>query len=181
MKKLLIFSSAAILFLLLNIAFVTTAPAQESGSIISGSVLAGIQESSLTGIKLGQYYSLRGSFLNLFGELRHDYWGNSSSYVSDNGIVAGADFSLFHIMVAGGIGIGRSSYQAPAYQVSAVLTVTPPVLTYSTFIYEAQAMYQFDIVAGLLTAGVGVNYVAESNTIAPIYGWGGVAMLSLGF
>lgn len=166
MKKLLLSSLIAVLILLMNFAVISPLLAQEPGSIISIGALGGVQESSLTGIKSGEYYSVRGSFLNFFGELRHDEWGNSASYVRDNGIVGGVDFSMFHIMLSGGIGVGRSSYQAPT-----VFTITPPVLNYSTFIYEGQAMYQFDIVAGLLTAGIGLNYVAETNNIAEITGW----------
>jgi len=176
MKNPLIFSFIAFFTIFLSIASVSVTSAQEPGSIISVGALGGMQGSSLTGIKSGQYYSLRGSFLNFFGELRHDDWGNSSSYVRDNGILGGIDFSLFHIMVAGAVGFGQSSYQA----VTAVGGITPGVQSYSTFIYEGQAMYQFDIISGFMTAGIGVNYVAESNNIAPITGLGGVAMLSIG-
>jgi hypothetical protein len=175
MKKLLLHFFIGVSSLLLSMASVSTLRAQESGSIISLAALGGVQESSLTGIKSGQYYSVRGSLFNFFAELRHDEWGNSASYVRDNGIVGGIDFSLFHIMVSAGIGLGQSDYQP-----SSVYGVAPPVLSYSTFIYEGQAMYTFEIIGGILTAGVGLNYVAESNDIAPIYGWGGVAMLSVG-
>jgi len=173
MKKLILLSFIAALSLLSNFPVVSTAMAQEPGSIISASVLGGLQGSTLNGIKSGEYYSIRGSFLNFFAELRHDEWDGTGTYVRDNGFVGGIDFSLFHIMVSAGIGLGQSNYQSPLEGTSAQ--------SYSTFIYEGQAMYTFEIVAGLLTAGIGVNYVAESNNIAPISGWGGVAMLSLGF
>ncbi|HWF44937.1 MAG TPA: hypothetical protein VG537_09875, partial [Candidatus Kapabacteria bacterium] len=112
---------------------------------------------------------------SLFGEIRHASWGDNSAYIHENGILAGTDFSIWHLMFAGAVGVGQSQYQAPTS-----FGITPAVQSYSSFIYEAQAMYQLNIISGMMTLGVGVNYIGESNSIAPINGWGGVAALNIG-
>ena len=153
----------------------SAARAQIPGAILSIGGLGGVQGSSQTGIGSGTYFALRGSFSSLFGELRHASWGDNSAYIHDNGILAGTDFAIWHLMLAGAVGVGQTKYQAPA-----VPGFTPPEASYTSFLYEAQAMYQFEIISGMLTVGIGVNYLGESNSIAPISGWGGVASINLG-
>ena len=152
------------------------AHAQVPGAIISVGALGGFQNSSQTGVGSGSYLALRGSFSSLFGEIRHVSWGDNSSYIHENGILGGMDFSIWHLMVMGAVGVGQSTYQAPM-----VGEITPPVTpSYTSLLYEAQAMYQFEIISGIMTVGVGVNYLGESNSTAPITGWGGVASLNIG-
>ena len=175
MKKIL---AATALFTLVCLAGAlpsSKAEAQVPGAIISGGALGGFQASNLAGVGSGLYLALRGSFSNFFGEVRRTSWGNADAYVHEDGVLAGADFSVWHLMVSGGIGLGSATYQAPA--VSGVIAAPQ---SYTSFLYEAQGMYQFDIVTGIITAGVGVNYVGESNSVAPISGFGGVAEISIG-
>jgi hypothetical protein len=78
-------------------------------------------------------------------------------------------------MISGAVGFGASTAQG--------LTLSAPstnISNYNSFDYDAQAMYQFDIVAGAVTLGVGLNYVGESNSVAPISGWGAIAMVGVG-
>ena len=176
MKKLI---AKAIAVLALGFVFscmgTTSASAQIPGAIISAGGLAGLQGSSQSGIGGGSYLAARGSFSSLFGEIREANWGNSSAYIHETGILGGTDFSIWHLMFAGAVGVGQSAYQAPA-----VSGIMPAVQNYTSFIYEAQAMYQFDIISGMMSLGVGVNYIGESNSVAPISGWGGVASLNIG-
>ena len=151
------------------------ARAQVPGAIISVGALGGFQNSSQTGIGSGTYLALRGSFSSLFGEIRHASWGDNTAYIHENGILGGMDFSIWHLMVIGAVGVGQSTYQAPMAG-----EITPPEASYTSLLYEAQAMYQFEIISGMMTLGVGVNYLGESNSIAPITGWGGVASLNIG-
>lgn len=152
------------------------AQAQVPGALLSASVLGGLQTSNLDGIGAGNYYALRGGFGSFFGELRHANWGGSNAYVNDNGFLGGMDFSLFGLTLSGAVGAGTANYQAPAVAGGAL----PAVQNYTSFLYEAQAMYNFNIVGSFITAGVGVNYVGEANSVAPIAGWGGVASLNIG-
>lgn len=159
----------------------STASAQVPGAIISAGALGGYQSTSRADMGSGDYYSIRGSFTSLFAELRHTDWGNASNGIHENGLLAGADISLLHIMFSGAVGIGSCKYQAASVGGSETgPELIPPPVSYNSLIYEAQAMYQFDIVAGMITAGIGVNYTAESNNTAPISGWGGVASVSVG-
>ncbi len=186
MKKLL-FSIIAVFGLLI---FSAPLRAQVAGSIVSISALGGAQTSSLAGVTSGDYFSVRGSFTNLFAELRHADWGNSTASIHENGILAGADLSLFHIMVSAAVGVGSSKYQAPPYQyqpppVNGVSTLplftkTPPSVTLTSFLYEAQAQYQFDIVAGLITISIGPNFIGETNSAEKEAGIGGVASVAVG-
>jgi hypothetical protein len=176
MKKYLISSSIAAFGFILFLTLSSPVRAQVPGSIVSAGALGGAQSSSINGIGSGDYYSVRGSFTNLFGELRHADWGNSSASIHENGILAGADVSLFHIMVAGAVGVGHTDYQAP----SPISGTTVPTVGLTSLLYEAQAMYQFEIVAGVITAGIGADYIGESNSAENITGWGGVASISVG-
>jgi hypothetical protein len=156
------------------------ASAQIPGAILSAGVLGGVQTSSINGMAGGNYWAVRGSFSSLFGELRYATWGDGTTYVHESGFLAGMDMALWHIMVSGAVGLGSSTYQAPP-----VLGQTLPTISYTSFLYEAQAIYQFEIISGILTAGIGVNYLGESNIgsavgIPSISGVGGVAMISIG-
>jgi hypothetical protein len=173
-----IFSKIAltsILSLFLGLASINTAQAQIPGALLSAGALGGIQSSNVDGIGTGTYYSLRGGFGSFFGEARHADWGNSSAYIHDNGILAGMDMSLLGLMISGAIGVGSADYKAPA-----VNGIQQGVQTSTSFLYEAQAMYQFNIISGMMTAGVGVNYIGESNGVQPINGWGAVAGINIG-
>jgi hypothetical protein len=180
MKKKLFLSLVAIGVLLLSLACSDPARAQVPGSIFSISALGGAQTSSLTGIGSGglgsgDFFALRGLFTSLFLELRHVDWGSGNSAVRENGVLAGADFSLFHVMLSGAIGFGASTAQG--------LSLSAPstnISNYNSFDYDAQAQYQFEIVAGAVTLGVGINYVGESNNVAPISGWGLIGSVSVG-
>ena len=151
------------------------AHAQIPGAILSAGALGGIQSSNVNGIGAGNFYAVRGSFANFFGELRHANWGGSNAYINDNGILGGMDFSLFGLMLSGAVGAGSATYQAPI-----VANNSPAPQSYTSFLYEAQAMYQFHIVGDFITAGLGVNYIGEANSVQPIAGWGGVASLNIG-
>ncbi len=175
MKKLLGFSLIAIASLLLNFAPAGAARAQVPGAIVSAGALGGVQSSNVAGIGSGNFYAVRGGFSGFFGEMRHANWGGSDAYINDNGFLGGMDFSLFNLMLSGAVGVGSATYQAPASA-----GVLPAVQNYTSFLYEAQAMYQFNIVSGFITAGVGVNYIGEANSVQPIAGWGAVAGLNVG-
>lgn len=160
--------------------FAGRSEAQIPGAIVSAGVLGGLQTSSINGMAGGNYWALRGSFSSLFAELRYATWGDGNTYVHESGFLAGMDMALWHIMVSGAVGLGSSTYQAPS-----VSGLTPPTINYTSFLYEAQAIYQFEIISGILTAGVGVNYLGESNIgsaigIPSVNGIGGVAMISIG-
>src|SRR5438105_1389992 len=168
-------SVIGILTLLLSItAMHGTAQAQIPGAILSAGALGGVQTSNVDGIGGGTYYALRGAFGTFFGEVRHTNWGNDNAYIRDNGILGGMDVSLLGLMLTGAIGLGSADYQAPA-----VNGIQPGLQTSTSFLYEAQAMYQFNIISGMMTAGVGVNYLGESNGGQPISGWGAVAGIKL--
>ena len=175
MKKLLVFSLILAGSLFLSLTSSDSARAQVPGAIISAGALGGFQSSNVPGIGAGNFYAVRGAFSGFFAEMRHANWGGSNGYINDNGFLGGMDFSLFKVMLSGAVGAGSATYQAPA-----LIGVLPTVQNYTTFLYEAQAMYQFDIVSGFITAGVGVNYIGEANSVAPIAGWGGVASLNIG-
>lgn len=175
MKKLLILP-IAVFGIFLSVTLADTARAQVPGSIISVSGMFGAQSSSQTGVGTGYYYAVRGSFTTLFAEVRHVDWGSTGAYVRENGVLAGVDFSLFHIMLSGAVGFGASTNQGPA----SAANVSTNISSYSSLDYEAQAQYQFEIVAGAVTLGVGVNFVGEANNVAPITGLGGVASVSVG-
>jgi hypothetical protein len=165
----------SILSLFLGLSSISTAHAQIPGAILSAGALGGIQSSNVEGIGSGTYYALRGGFGTFFGEVRRTDWGNSSAYIRDNGILAGMDMSLLGLMISGAVGVGSADYQAPTAN-----GITPGVQTSTSFLYEAQAMYQFDIVRDFIRAGAGVNYLGESNGVQPITGWGAVAGISIG-
>lgn len=154
--------------------------AQIPGALVSAGALGGAQGSSVDGISGGSYFALRGGFSGFFGEMRSVSWGSdASSYIHETGYLGGMDFSLLHLMLSGAVGLGSSAYQAPVSG-----GITPGVQNYSSFLYEAQAMYQFNIVSGMVTAGAGVNYVGEaplgSTSAPPINGWGGVVGVNIG-
>jgi hypothetical protein len=174
MKKILV-SASLLLVLGLVAAIPQSANAQVPGAIISAGALGGVQSSSMDGISSGTYMAVRGSFSNFFGEYRIAQWGGSDKYVHETGFLAGSDFSLWHFMLSGAVGVGASTYQA-----AAVAGVMPTPVDYTSFLYEAQAMYQFNIVSGMVTAGVGVNYLGESSSQAPINGWGIVGSINIG-
>jgi hypothetical protein len=180
MKKHLFLSVIAVLGLCLSLTISDVARSQVPGSIFSVSALGGLQTSSLTGIGSGgvgsgDFFAVRGSFTSLFLELRHVDWGSGNSAVHENGVLVGGDASLFHVMISGAVGFGASTAQG--------LTLSAPstnISNYNSFDYDAQAMYQFEIVAGSVTLGIGLNYVGESNSVAPITGWGAIAMVGVG-
>jgi hypothetical protein len=175
MKKRLIFSLIVAGSLLFSLTGTDSARAQVPGAIISAGALGGFQSSNVSGVGAGNFYAIRGAFSGFFGEMRHANWGGSDAYINDNGFLGGMDFSLFSLMLSGAVGAGSTTYQAPA-----VLGVVPAAQTYTSFLYEAQAMYQFNIVSGFITAGIGVDYIGEANSVAPIAGWGGVASINIG-
>ena len=171
MKKAFLATSLFLCFILSG----TSAQAQVPGSILSVALLGGVQKSNLDGVGGGTFLAIRGSFSNFFAEIRHSSWGNNNSYVHESGILAGADFAVWHLMISGAVGVGTSTYQSPA-----VLGTLPPTIDYRGLIFDAQALYQIEIVTGVATIGIGVNYVGELNTVAPISGIGAVAVVSLG-
>ena len=176
MKKLILYTLISTFGLLMS----DSARAQVPGSIFSISALGGVQSSSLTGIGSGgvgsgDFFAVRGSFTSLFLEVRHVDWGKSNANVRENGVLAGADFSLFHVMLSGAVGFGASTTQGPTFSAPST-----NIANYNSFAYDAQAMYQFEIVAGAITLGVGINYVGESNNVAPITGWGLIGSVSVG-
>jgi hypothetical protein len=181
MKKKLFLSVIAIGVLSLSFACSDSARAQVPGSIFSVSALGGAQTSSLSGIGSGglgsgDFFALRGSFTSLFLELRHVDWGSGNAAVHENGVLVGGDASLFHILVSGAVGFGASTSQGPV----SALSPSTNISSYNSFDYDAQAQYQFEIVAGAVTLGVGINYVGESNSVAPISGWGLIGSVSVG-
>jgi hypothetical protein len=155
--------------------------AQIPGDLLSAGVIGGAQSSSVDGIGMGSYFALRGGFSGFFGEMRMVNWGSdNSAYIHETGYLGGMDFSLLGLMLSGGVGLGSSSYQAP---LTAGQTVASPVQNYTSFLYEAQAMYQFKIISDIVTAGAGVNYVGEtaiSGGVPPMNGWGAVASINIG-
>ncbi len=175
MKKQLTLSLLIAGILLFGITTAKSADAQVPGAIISGGALGGFQSSNVNGIGAGNFYAVRGSFASFFGELRHANWGGSDAYINDNGILGGMDFSLFGLTLAGGVGVGSATYQQ-----AAIAGIPPSSQTYTSFLYEAQAMYPIHIVGDFITAGIGVDYLGESNSVQPIAGWGGVASLNIG-
>jgi hypothetical protein len=181
MKKHLFLSIIAISGLCLSLTFSDSARAQVPGSIVSVTAIGGGQTSSLAGVgSIGfgtnDFLAVRGSFMTFFLEYRHVDWGKSNDFVRENGILAGADFSLFHIMVSGAVGFGATTAQGPSIPNS----VPTNLSSYSSLAYDAQAQYQFEIVPEVLALGIGVNYIGESNGVAPITGWGGIASVSVG-
>ncbi|MDP4200738.1 MAG: hypothetical protein Q8922_09510 [Bacteroidota bacterium] len=181
MKKYLAFPFLSLLFgLTLLIGHVNSAQAQIPGAILSAGALGGVQSSSVAGISGGTYGALRGSFSNFFAEARIASWGDNTSYIHETGFLGGTDMSIWHIMVSGAVGLGSSTYQPGPLSGQPI-----PSVNYTSFLYEAQAIYQFDIIKGMVTAGAGVNYIGESNIgsasgIPAINGWGPVAMVSIG-
>src|SRR5271166_787788 len=178
MKKNLFISLAAIAGLLSTLIISDSARAQEPGSVLGVSALFGAQSSSQTDIGTGYYYAVRGTFTSLFAEYRHVDWlgsGNGAA-IHENGILAGMDFTLFHVMLSGAVGFGASTSQGPTIPNS----ISTKLSSYDSFDYDAQAQYQIDIVKGSIELGIGLNYVGESNSVAPITGWGAVASLSFG-
>ncbi len=167
----------------LSVSFIVTdtARAQVPGSIFSVTALGGAQTSSLSGVGdigfgTNDFFAVRGSFMTFFLEYRHVDWGKSNDYVRENGILAGADFSLFHIMASGAVGFGATTAQGPSIPNS----ISTNLSSYSSLAYDAQLQYQFEIVPEVLSLGIGVNYIGESNGTAPITGWGGIASVSFG-
>jgi len=114
--------------------------------------------------------------MTFFLEYRHVDWGKDNAFVRENGILGGGDFTLFHIMVSGAVGFGATTSQPPSIPNS----IPTNLSSYSSLAYDAQAQYQFEIVPEVLTLGIGVNYIGESNGVAPITGWGGIASVSVG-
>ena len=159
----------------MTVASTKSAEAQVPGAILSAGALGGFQSSNVDGIGAGNFYAVRGSFANFFGEMRHANWGGSNAFINDNGILGGMDFSLFGLMLAGGVGAGSATYQPAPIQ-----GIAQAQQTYTSFLYEGQAMYQFHIVGDFITAGLGVDYLGEANSVQPIAGWGGVASLNIG-
>ncbi len=174
MKKILV-SASLLLLLGIFTAIPHAAQAQVPGAIVSGGALGGVQSSSMDGISMGTYVAVRGSFSNFFGEYRMASWGGSDKYVHETGYLAGSDFSLWHFMLSGAVGVGSSTYQG-----AAVAGVMPAPVDYTSFLYEGQAMYQFDLITGIVTAGIGVNYLGETSSQQPINGWGAVASINIG-
>lgn len=156
------------------------ASAQIPGDLVSAGALGGAQSSSVDGIGMGSYLALRGSFADFFGEMRTVSWGNDNAFIHETGYLGGMDFSLLGLMLSGGIGLGSSSYQAP---MAAGATTKPAVSNYTSFLYEAQAMYQFKIIGDFLSAGAGVNYIGETaigGGAPPINGVGAVLSVNVG-
>ncbi len=181
MKKHLFLPIIAILGLCLSITFSDTARAQVPGSVFSVSAIGGGQTSSLTGIGdvgfgTNDFFAVRGSFMTFFLEYRHVDWGKSDAFVRENGILGGGDFTLFHVMVSAAVGFGATTSQPPTIPNA----ISTSISSYSSLAYDAQAQYQFEIVPEVLTLGIGVNYIGESNGVAPITGWGGIATVNVG-
>ncbi len=180
MKKHLFLPIIAVLGLSLSLTMSDVARAQVPGSIFSVSALGGIQTSSLTGIgsggiSSGDFFAVRGSFTSLFLEVRHVDWGQSNANVRENGVLVGGDATLFHVMISGAVGFGASTTQGPTFAAPST-----SLSSYNSFAYDAQAQYQFEIVPGAVSIGVGINYVGESNSQAPITGWGLIGSVSVG-
>jgi hypothetical protein len=181
MKKLLFLTLFFTFTLGTTSAFIDQARAQVPGAVISATAIGGGQTSSLSGVGsvgfgTNDFFAVRGSFMTFFLEYRHVDWGKSNDFVRENGILGGADFTLFHIMVSGAIGFGASTAQGPSIPNS----ISTNLSSYSSLAYDAQAQYQFEIVPEVLSLGIGVNYIGESNGVAPITGWGGIASLNFG-
>jgi hypothetical protein len=180
MKRILSILSISALLALSSITLPTTANAQIPGDLLSAGALGGAQSSSVSGIGLGSYFALRGSFADYFGEFRTVSWGGNDAYIHETGYLGGMDVSLLGLMLSGGIGIGSSSYQAPT---ATGATAAPGVSNYTSFLYEAQAMYQFDLIGSFVKAGAGVNYVGETaigGGAPPINGVGAVVSINVG-
>ncbi len=181
MKKHRLNSIIVVIGLCLFVTFSGRAQAQVPGSVISVSAIGGGQTSSLSGVGsvgfgTNDFFAVRGSFMTFFVEYRHVDWGKSNAFVRENGILGGGDFTLFHIMVSGAVGFGATTSQPPAIPTS----ISTNLSSYSSLAYDAQAQYQIEIVPEVLSLGIGVNYIGESNGVAPITGWGGIASLSMG-
>ncbi len=181
MKKLLVLTLFFFLTLSITSSFIDEAYAQVPGAVISATAIGGGQTSSLSGVGsvgfgTNDFFAVRGSFMTFFLEYRHVDWGKSNAFVRENGILGGGDFTLFHIMVSGAVGFGATTSQPPSIPTS----ISTNISSYNSLAYDAQAQYQFEIVPEMLSLGIGVNYIGESNGVAPITGWGGIATLNFG-